>query len=752
MDNQVNAVEGISFVKKALSKWYWFLLSVLLICTAAVFLFLREPVIYDIAGSIIVNEERQQGGAQIPEDMMLTAGAFNKRGSLNRQIQILKSRYLMEKVVDSLGLDVGYYAEGRFRKYELYKDSPVKLDYATEMYQLWGEELRVKQMEGNRFALMIEDVDTFFYNYGVPFVFQNSTIVLERDTMFANEDRVISIEFYKPRDVATLYSSDLYLRKLAQSNVLSISIQDETPQKVKDIINCLVYAYNVDAQNEKNQMANRSLNFIDDRLSIAASRLGAVEGSEASIKSSASVSSNFDISSQQYFDQLTAVEQDRGQITSARSILDKIESFLSSQGDNFDFIPNFGDMGGISFASLITKYNSVVARRKNLLITATEAHPDAIESSKQLVSLRANILNATSIARQDIAKQEGALTTKASEVQSKIRATPFVERRVKDVTRKAEVQGELFSYLLQKREETAIGLAANVESVRVLDAPVESTFAVAPNKKQYAVLAFLLAMLIPASVIYLQEKLNDKISSKEQVKDYAMEVPFLGEVAQAKNAKSLVNDNSRSVVAEMFRIIRTNLQFMATGVKQKTILVSSYISGDGKTFVSGNLAACLSLTGKKTVVLELDLRRPMLTKLVKDEEPATGITNYLVGEKEIKDIIQKVDDYKDFYMISSGPAPPNPAELIMSERMEKLMEYLKENFDYVVLDTPPVGLVTDAFLLNKFANNSIFVVRANKTKKSELQHLVDICTDRKLNAPSFILNGTKAPKKYGYYY
>ncbi|HHM20689.1 MAG TPA: polysaccharide biosynthesis tyrosine autokinase, partial [Bacteroidetes bacterium] len=719
MDNQINTVEGISLIKKLVSKWYWFVLSLLVVGGAAVFLYLRQPVIYEIKGTIIVNEERQQGG-QLPEETMLTGLAFNQRGSLNRQMQILKSRYLMEKVVDSLNLDIGYYAEGRFRKYELYKNAPVKVDYVTQKPNLWGEELRVKQLEGNRFALIVEEQDTFYYNYGVPFVYNNSTIVLERDTLFPPEERVLSIEFYKPRDVATMYSGALLLRKLAQSNVLSISIEDETPQKIKDIIHYLVLAYNLDAQEEKNRMANRSLDFIDERLREAASRLGAVESRQASIKSSASVASDFSISSKQSFDRLSAIEQSEQQILQARNVLDKIESFLNTQDGQYDLIPDFGDMGGISFASLVRKYNQVVAARKRLMRTATEQHPEAIESAKQLASLKNNILKSVSIARQDLNRQRAELVGKASEVQSKIKAIPFVEKAVKDKSRQADVQGELFSYLLQKREETAIGLAANVESVRILDEPVESTFAVAPSKRQYAIMAFLLALLLPASVVYLQEKLNDKIGTSEQVKEYAMEVPFLGEVAQAKDNKSLVNDNSRNVVAEMFRIIRTNLQFMATGIKHKTILVSSYISGDGKTFVSGNLAACLSLTGKKTIVLELDLRRPMLTKLIKKEEPSSGITNYLVGEKEIEDIIQKVDGYKSFYLISSGPAPPNPAELIMSDRMEQLMKYLKDNFDYIVIDSPPVGLVTDAFLLNKFTNNTIFVVRANKTKKSEL--------------------------------
>lgn len=740
-------------VKKFLNNWYWFLACLVLAGAAAWYLLVQQTVTYNVSGTIIVNEERQPG-TQLPEETIITGLPFNQRGSLNRQIQILKSRNLMGKVVDSLDLDIVYYAEGRFRQFELYKQTPIRVAQVDDKVKAQGKVLRIKELDPERFALILEKEDTVFYNYGVPFEFESSTFVLDRDSLKPLEERVISIEFRNPLKVATYYSSRLFLRKMTQSNVLEISIEDEVPEKVVDIIHSLVEVYNTDAQEEKNRMAGKSLEFIDDRLSYVSGALSREESQQARIQSSNELASTVDMSAQRYFDKLSTVEEGRASIGNLRGAMENLESFLNNKSKEADFIPNFGDMGGMSFAPLITQYNKVIAERKRLLATATEMHPGVIKASDELNQMRSTLLNSVSIAKFDLDKQENQLAAQVNPVQQKIQAIPFVQKRLNETGRTASVQAELFSYLLKKREETAIGLAANVESVRILDEPVQGNFPTGPNKRQYFAFALILGLGIPAGFIYVLDKLNDKILNKEEVKEIVGDVPFLGEVALSKSGRSkLITDNSRSVVAEMFRLIRTNLQFLTAGGKgNKTILVSSYISGDGKTFVSGNLAACLALTSKKTVVLELDLRRPKLTELILQQPPTIGVTNYLVGESEMKDIIQKVEGYDHLHLISSGPTPPNPAELIMSEKMDELIAYLKDNYDYIVLDTPPVGLVTDAFLLNRFISNSIFVVRANKTKKGELEHLSDICKEKKLTSPSIILNGTKSPKRYGYYY
>lgn len=740
-------------IKKFLNNWYWFAICLLLAGAIAWYQLVQQPVIQSVSGSIIVNEERQPGN-QLPEETIITGLPFNQRGSLNRQIQILKSRNLMGKVVDSLDLDIVYYAEGRFRKFELYKQSPIWVTQIDDKAKANGKKLRIKEVDATRFALIKENEDTVFYNYGIPFDFQSSTLVLERNPEIPREDRVIAIEFRNPLKLATYYSSILFLRKMTQSNVLEISMDAEVPQKVVDIIHTLVEVYNIDAQEEKNKMAGKSLEFIDERLDYVSGALSKEESQQARIQSSNELASTVDMSAQRYFDKLSNVEEGRASISSLRNAMENLESFLTNKAKEADFIPNFGDMGGMSFAPLIAQYNKVIAERKRLLATATELHPGVIKATEELSQMRSTLLNSVGIAKYDLEKQESQLAAQVNPVQRKIQAIPFVQKRLNETGRTASVQAELFSYLLKKREETAIGLAANVESVRILDEPMQGSFPAGPDKKQYFAFAFLLGLGIPAGVIYMMDKLNDKIMSKEEVKEIAGEVPFLGEVATSKSSRAkLITDDSRSVVAEMFRLIRTNLQFLTAGEKgSKTILVSSYISGDGKTFVSGNLAACLALTSKKTVVLELDLRRPKLTELILQTPSANGVTNYLVGESEIKDIIQKVEGYDHLYLISAGPTPPNPAELIMSEKMDQLIAYLKDNFDYVVMDTPPIGLVTDAFLLNRFISNSIFVVRANKTKKAELQHLDDVYKEKKLNSPSIILNGTKSPKRYGYYY
>lgn len=750
MNDNTNEIKRL--ISKCLSNWYWFALCFAIALAAAWYLYVQEPTIYEVRGSIVVNEEKQ-AGTQLPEEGIMTGLPFNSRGSLNRQIQILRSRYLMEIVVDSLDLDISYNAEDVYKTQELYKCSPIYVSFVDDLRKIRGTQVRVKQVDKSKFKLFLEDGDTLIYDYGKPFQVGEASVVLENDTLFPMEPRVISISFNDPVALAAYYSSQLVLQKISQSNVLSISMKDPTPAKIIDIIHELTEAYNLDAQLEKNRLAEKSLDFIDDRLGMVAQELKSEEYRQASIRSSNEVASGIDNSAERYFNKLNTVEASRSQLGNVKVTLDNIESFVSDPSNQNELIPNFGDMGTIAFTPLISQYNKLVAERRKLLVNATEAHPGVKKATSEIAEFKRNIENAVRIAKNDLNSQEQKLVAEINPVQQKVEALPFVGRQLKDIERSADVRGDLFSFLLKKREETAIGLAANVESVRMLDVPVTGKTPVGPSKKQYLIFALLFGLGLPAGVVYSMDKLNTKIRDKEEVKSLIGDVPFLGELAKMKSARSkLVTAGNQTALSEMFRLVRTNLQFISSNDKQKTILVSSFISGDGKTFVSGNLAASLALTNKRTIVLELDLRRPKLAELMVNDPNRLGITNYMLGDTKIKDIVHKVEGVDNLYLIPSGPTPPNPAELLMDERLDALINGLKEEYDYVVLDTPPVSLVTDAFLLDRFVTNSILVIHAGKTKRAELEYLSDLCKEGKLTKPSIVLNGVKPPKRYGYYY
>jgi capsular exopolysaccharide synthesis family protein len=738
--------------KKALNYWYWFALSLAVAVGLTWYNLAHKNPVWEVKGSILVQEDQTAGGTKLPGEAIMQGSIFRNNGNLDHQIQVLKSRSLMEKVIGSLGIETLYQAEHKFRKEDLYKQSPVRLTIMDDKEKAYGKELRIKQLDDNRFAVVREGSDTLFYNYGVPFLYEGINVTIDKDSIAAPVKEIISIQVIRPRFLAAWYSSMLTFQKQAQSNVISVAIKGDNFEKLIDILYRLVDVYNYASQEEKNLKAQSELKFINDRLSYLNSELFQVESRQAGFKAGSGVTTDVDASAERAIEKLNTAEESRTAIRSTKLTLNNIQNFLLDRSNEFELIPNFGEMEGISFVPLISQYNRLIAERQRLLINATPKHPDVIKVQESLGNVRANILSGVNLAQKGLNEKEEQIVEQAAPVQRQIQSLPYVQRGLNEITRQVDVKKDLFLFLLQKREEAAIGLAARLQNMRILDEPAPGGEPVAPNKKQSYMLAFLLGLAIPASVLYLKERMNDKILDKDEIKGLTR-LPFLGDVAYTKNERSrLISPSSRSGVAEMFRIVRTNLQFLTATIKDKTILVTSNNNNNGKTFISGNLAACLALTNKKTVVLELDLRKPKLTELLTGKPAGTGITDFLVEEKQLKDILQPVEEYPNLYLISAGPTPPNPAELILSERMEELFRQLKERFDFIVIDTPPTDLVTDAYLLNKFATASVFIVRSGKTKKVELKAFEEICQEGKLVNPSVLLNGTKMPKRYGYYY
>ncbi len=756
-----NSTEQTSqdFLKKCLRNWYFIIPFALGALVFAKYLLAKEQAIWNVTGSIIVQEDKS-GGGQLPEEAIIQGLPFKNKGNLDKQIEILKSRKLMERVVDSLGLDILYFREDRFKMIELYKHSPVGISSVDNMDKAYGGNLRIKMMDESRFSLILEEdeetgvTDTLIYNYGVPFNMNGVKYNLVRDTANVELDEIIRIQFISPRSVAAWFSSRIGFQKKGMSNVLRVNMNGSAPDKIVEIIYNLVDVYNVFVQEEKNKIAAKSLNFINDRLNSLSSELFVVEGSQASFKSTQDVTTDVGASAERYIQKLNDAESALDDINNTQLTLSNLRSFLNDPTNQYEPIPRFGDLAGISFAPLISSYNRVIVGRRTKLINVTQQHPDIVTANNNLVKMKQSLLSGINLANSELSTKEQDITEKKAPVERKVANMPYVNKTLNKIGREKSVKEELVVYMLQKREETAIGLATEVDNTRVLDDPVISPVPVGPNSGQYYMMAFLLGFGIPVGFIYLLDRLNDKVRTKEELKALT-QIPFLGEVAYAKSERNkLITADSNTVITEMFRLIRTNLMFLMTKGKKNVITITSNESGDGKTFVATNLGICLSLLNKKTVMLELDLRKPKLTERLIDK-PSTstiGITNYLVGENGMDEIINKVEGYPNLHLISSGPTPPNPAELIMSDKMTRLIDKLKEDYEYIVIDTPPIGLVADAYLLNRFTSSVILVTRSGKTKRKDIENIDDIVQDKKLIHPAIILNGTKIPKRYGYYY
>ncbi len=746
--------QGVTNIfKKALSYWYWYILCLMLAGSGAWYSLVTKTPMYFVGGSIIVEEDKNNGGS-LPEEAIIQGLPFRNKGNLDRQIQVLKSRNLMEKVVDSLALNIIYLQEGRFRNKELYDQSPVKVSSVVPSHAANGVTLRIRELSRRKFVVLEGETEVETYEYGVAFPYNGVTLTLERSGRSPVLGSPIIIYFANTISIASGYANRISFQKQAQSNVLSVGLVDAVPQKSMDIIYKLVEVYNLQVQEEKNRVAEHSLRFIDERLSYLSSELFQVESNQASFKTSTEVPTDIGSSAQRYLSKLSSTEESVEQIKNFRTSLLNLRSFLSDLTNKYQFVPSFGDLGAISLNSFLSDYNKVIAERENLLRTATTEHPAAKQIEIRLNNLRNTILQGVNLALDDLQNRESELRAQAAPIQQKVRSLPFVDQQLTDIKRKIGVKDELVLYMLQKREETAIGLATTVESTRILDSPISSGKPVSPNKTQTYLLAIVLAMAVPTGTIFLLEKINDKIATRADVKALT-NLPYLGEVAYAKSERGkLISSNSRSNIAEMFRLIRTSLDFITADKQEKVILVTSQNSGDGKTFISGNLGAILALTNKRTVLIELDLRKPKLANFLLDNPKVqhAGMTNYLVGEKKLEEILLPVDKFDNLFVIGAGPVPPNPAELIMGHRMKELIRMLKERFDYIVIDTPPIGLVTDAYLLKSLTAVSIFVVRSGKSKKDELRELEHMGIEEKLTSPVIVLNGVKMPKKYGYYY
>ncbi len=735
--------------KKCLSNWYWFALSLFIAIATANFMLRFKNTIYQVSGTILIEDETNK---PVPEQALLPGTPLVSRNTLENELQLLKSRTLMERVVDSLGIDVTYHVERKFKVVELYKQSPIKLTYVDRIQDFYGKSLRIKPIDDARFGVIRNEGDTLQYNYNVPFLYDGITFSFDRVREVPLTKENILVRFSYPRHVAAYYSDKLAVRKRSMSNILDITLRDPVPEKAIDIVNTLVKVYNKISLEQKKMAASSSLEFIEKRLETVTNELFQIESQEENFRISNVLPSSTSASAERFMDRINNTDEALVELRFQRNSLTNLESFLRQPANRYESISISPSVAGEALSSLIASYNDLLIQRERLLLSSTASHPQVQNLEKRLESLKSDILNGIQVAKVELEERQKEILADVAPIKEQVQQIPRSERILDQIDRRGQVKEEVYLYLQKLWEEKAIELATQVESARVLDAPINSG-PVAPSALHFYLVAFVLGLGIPTGVVAVRERLNDTVQDKADIRSIT-DMPILGEVAYHRSSRNkVVMKNNKSILAEMFRLVRTNLQFFSANVRDKeTLMVTSYLSGEGKTFVTANLGASLALAGKKVVLLEFDLRKPKLSKFLSGNFSKKGITNYVVGEAEIEDIIQPVEGFDSLYVIGCGPIPPNPAELIINERIDALMEHLKRHYDCIILDTPPAGLLTDGLLLSKFVTSTICVVFSGKTKREDLKQLDDLYREQKLPHPALVLNGVKLPKRYGYYY
>ncbi len=761
-----NNIQEILF--RYLIHWPWFVVSVI-ICVACAWGYLRLTTpVYNITATVLIKDDKKGGGASMSSELekMGLDGFVSSSNNVDNEIEVLRSKSLAREVVNNLGLFVTYMDEDRFPKRDLYRTSPVlvsltpqeadKLPQTMEVgmsLQPVGTmdvQIRVGKKEyRKRFeklpAVFPTDEGT------VAFFANNDTLSPIRPESVIKE-RHITAYINRPFAVAKKYADFLSIVPTSKAtSVVTVSLKNSNTQRGKDYIDKLLEMYNVNANNDKNEVAQKTAEFIDERIGIISKELGNTEQDLENFKRSAGIT---DLSSEAQIALTGNAEYEKKRVENQTQINLVMDLQRYLQGTEYEVLPSNVGLQDAGVAGAIDRYNEMVSERNRLLRTSTESNPAIVNLNASIRAMRGNIQTTLDATLKGLEITKADLVREAGRYSRRISDAPTQERQFVSIARQQEIKSGLYLMLLQKREENAITLAATANNAKIIDEALADDSPVSPKRMTIYLAALIFGIGIPVGIIYLIGLTKFKIEGRADVEKLTS-LPVIGDVplADEKTGSIAVFENQNNLMSETFRNVRTNLQFMLENGKN-VILVTSTISGEGKSFISANLAISLSLLGKKVVIVGLDIRKPGLNKVFNISKKEHGITQFLTNPAiNLMDLVQPSDINKSLYILPGGTVPPNPTELLARDGLEKAIETLKQNFDYVILDTAPIGMVTDTLLIGRVADLSIYVCRADYTRKAEFTLINELAENNKLPNLCIAINGVDLQKKkYGYYY
>lgn len=733
-----------------LGNWYWLALG-LALGIAAAWLQLRYATpIYNVKASILINEQREKG---LSTDIIAEDLGLKPTADINNELRVLKSTDLLEEVVDSLGLNITYFAEGNIKTSEMYGDKRrVVLAEIDPVNEAYGRKLAFETRPDNTFALIQGQEDTLIQRFDEPFMLGGVSYRIDQADPLLRPGTEMYILIESPEKAARTYASKLDLKADYNSNVIDMSINDAVPERAVDLMNTLAKTYNRNVIEEKNTAGRQTLAFIDERLRFITEELYDVEKEVEGFRKDNRLPVGVSERASSFLAQMEAADAQLMELQLKLDIISQMERFVRADSNQYKALPLASQVLEGTLSGLVGQYNELIFKRDQLMEAATTRNPGVATFNEQLSHLRNTILESIGTMKRELQQRKAQIEERLQPIERQIRAIPTNERQLLQIMRQQQIKEQLFLYLLQKREETAISIAAQTANARLLDAPVK-TGIVSPDRQRIYLMFILLGLGLPAGIIFLRDYFDNKIYSKQDIQRLTG-APFLGMIsASSKEDRVVVRRGSRSAVAEMFRMLRTNLSYLSGGQPEdKVTLVTSSISGEGKSFITINLGISEALAGKKTILLGFDLRKPRLAKYLTGQTASVGLTNYLVGQAALEDVIQPVPGEQNIDFIGCGPIPPNPAELIMSPATKELFQKLRETYDCIVVDTAPLVLVTDALLLAGLADRSIIVTHFGKTNKQLLSVIDEAYQQQKLPKLGIVLNGVQRRRGYGYGY
>ena len=753
---------------KYIIHWPWFIASVLACLVGAwVYLHFQTPV-YQVSASIMIKDDKKGGSAGSADlENLGLGGMITSTQSIDNEIEVLRSKTILKEVVNNLELYITYYDEDEFPKKELYKTSPIIVNLTAQeadnlpdvaiidmkLTQEGGLDvnLKVGLNEYNKHfeklpAVLPTDVGTF----GFALKDSLSNGRMEGQNIVRNISAMVS----RPFGVAKGYQWAINIEPTSKTtSVAVVSLMNTNIQRGQDFINKLIEMYNRNTNNDKNEVAEKTKEFINERIKIINEELGSTEDKLEAFKRNAGLT-NIGSDAQLAVEGNAEYERKRVENGTQINLIRDLTKYISNPSNEYEVLPANIGLSDNGLTTQIDRYNELIFERKRLLRTSTENNPMIVNLDTSIRAMKANVKAAIDGTLQGLLIVKADLDREASRFSRRISDAPGQERQYVSIARQQEIKAGLYLMLLQKREENAITLAATANNAKIIDEPAAEGGPVSPKPKMIYMVALAVGLGLPVGFIFLLGLTKFKIEGRGDVEKLTR-LPIVGDVplTDEKTGSITVFENQNTLMSETFRNVRTNLQFMLES-SQKVILVTSTVSGEGKSFISANLAISLSLLGKKVVIVGLDIRKPGLNKIFNIPRKEMGITQYLSNpEKNLMDFVQSSDVSKNLYIIPGGTVPPNPTELLARDGLDKAIAILRKEFDYVILDTAPVGMVTDTLLIGRIADLSVYVCRADYTRKAEFTLINELADNNKLPNLCTVINGLDLQKKkYGYYY
>ena len=764
-DENTSGFDYKTFLVKLLMYWPWIVGCVIVALVCAFFYLKTLTPLYTVSSSVLIKDNNGKTGgneASLADLGFVTSSTQN----FDNELEILRSRTLLKKVVTALDLYIDYRVPGQFRDIELYKQSPVKvwvtpeeaeqIGYAKVEMNFQDGKLHTATVlhQGQKWEKEIQNLPAVFSTPVGVFTFSAADSTWQ-DAAAVPE--LIEATVLSPNAATGSFRGRLSVLAGKQSTTIAqLTMTDSQVARATDFLNKLVAVYNEEGNNDKNEVAAKTAEFINERIHLINEELGTTESQLASFKQRAGVVDVTADATQAAGEQANyerAYAENEVQI----SLVEHLKNHIQSEANQYEVIPANIGLNNSDLNSVVQNYNQMLIERKRLLRTSHEDNPAVQSLNASIEVMRKSVMGAIQTAEKGLLINRQALEAQTRKYAGKVSDAPVQEKEYLSMSRQQEIQANLYLMLLQKREENNITLASTANNARVIDEPLAGG-QIFPTPSQTYMMAFILGLILPVGVIFVWGLLQFKIQTRSDV-ERLTNLPIVGDIPLTDEATKnaiVVRENRNELMEEVFRAVRTNIQYMLTE-GQKVILFTSTTSGEGKSFNAGNLACSFAFMGKKVVIVGLDIRKPGLNKIFHLSHREAGISQYLADPEhtDLRSLCQVSPISENLYILPGGTIPPNPTELVARKSLDMAIDILKQHFDYIILDTAPIGMVTDTQLVARVADLSVYVCRSNYTAKSEFKLINELKQENKLPHPCILLNGIDMNKRttgsyYGY--